>query len=59
MIIRNRMKKNDAKENQSTFNWCQPSFVVEENRQDGTTKLINSSSEQSKNSWQNVIKKDL
>ena len=39
MIIRNRMKKNDAKENQSTFNWCQPSFVAEENRQDGTTKL--------------------
>ena len=33
------MKKNDAKENQSTFNWCQPSFVAEENRQDGTTKL--------------------
>ena len=33
------MKKNDAKENQSTFNWRQPSFVVEENRQAVTTKL--------------------
>ena len=33
------MKKNDAKENQSSFNWRQPSFVVEENIQAVTTKL--------------------
>ena len=39
MIIRNRIKKNDAKENQSTINWSQPPFVVEGNRETSTTKL--------------------
>ena len=58
--MRNRMKKNDAKENQSTINWSQPPFVVEGNRETGTTKLSKKQLEaKQKNSWQNVTQKDL